>query len=379
MLTLAMRSLRRRTSAFAATFIVVFLGAVLVMAFASLADTGAAGTVSDTDREKLTTMASVVGGWGLILVAFAFGPVAPLTGLGVTVLAALAAAVLTSRRVAKMRVVEALSSAAEAKESGTRLGKIRIVVGVVFLGLGVELSVMGALAGPEGLDAMQFAGSADILFGIAMTFFAPTLMRWATALLAGPVQRFGGPSGYLAVLNLRRRTGRLAAVLTPVILFVGIAVGTLWMQVIQNEANVAAGMKTADDDAVRTLNYVVIGAIVLFACIMLINTLIAATTYRRREFGQQRLAGATSRQVLGMILLEGAVLIVAGLLFGTIAAMTTVVPMTYAKTGSWLPDPQPGLWLGVAAVAVTVILATLLATARRTLRIPAIDAVAGAS
>jgi len=453
MFGLAVRSVRRRATAFVATFLAVFLGAVLVMAFGALADTGAATGVSDLDQETLTTMAVVVGGWGLLLVAFAvtstltlsvhqramemallksagatpaqlrqmilgeagllavvgalvavpfgalsgrgllallkrtdqvseevayaFGPVALGTGLGVTILAALGAAVVTSRRVAAMRVTAALSSAAAAEPRPKRMGKARVIAGVVFFGISLQLSVMAALAGPEGFDAMQFAGSADIMFGLGLACFAPVLMRWTTTLLAGPILRFSGASGYLAVLNLRQRTAQLASALTPVILFVGIGVGTLWMQVIHNDTTPLSGV-SASEEAVETLNFVITGMIVLFACIMLINTLVAATTHRRREFGQQRLVGATHRQVLGMVAAENLVLIVAGLGFGTIAALPTVLPMSYAKTDSWLPDPEPGLWLGTAAVAVVVTLAASLGTARRVLRTPAIETVARA-
>jgi hypothetical protein len=273
-----------------------------------------------------------------------------------------------------MRVVEALSNAAQTTTGRAKLGVVRILGGVLFLGLGLQLSIMGALAGPEGLDSMQFVGSADILFGIGMAFFAPVLVRWSTALLAGPMRRFG-VEGYLAVLNLRQRTEQTASALTPVMLFVGITVGTLWMQVIQNDANVVSGAVAADDEAVATLNFVVTGMVVAFACTMLINSLIAATTYRRQEFGQQRLAGATRRQVMGMVALEGAVLIVAGLAYGTIAALITVLPISYAKTESMLPTPQPGIWFGTAAVA----LAALLGTARRVLRTPAVEAIPNAS
>ncbi|NGN63777.1 ABC transporter permease [Streptomyces sp. A7024] len=450
MFSLALQSLRRRMSAFAASFLAVFLGAVLVSAFGTLADTGAAAGVSDRDQETLISMSAVVGGWSLCLVAFAvtstlalsvrqratemallksvgatpaqlrrmilgeagilalagavlavpvgfqagrgllamlkstdqvaadvpftIGPVALLTGLGVTALAATAAALLTARRVAKMRVVEALSNADESSAAGGRLGRIRIAAGVLFLLGGLQMSVMGAVAGADGLESMQFAGSADILFGIGMAFFAPVLVGWATALLAGPLERFGGVSGYLAALNLRQRRAQLAAGLTPVMLFVGISAGTLWMQVIQNDATAAGATIAADDEAVETLNLVVTGMVVLFACIMLVNTLIAATAHRRREFGQQRLAGATRGQVLGMVALEGVVLTVAGLVFGSVAALTTVLPISYAKTGSWLPDAEPAIWLGTAAVAAAVTFAALLGTARRSLRTPSVEA-----
>ncbi|MDQ7908784.1 ABC transporter permease [Phytohabitans sp. ZYX-F-186] len=454
MFMLAVRSLRRRVAAFTATFLAAFLGAVLVMAFGSLSDTGAAEGVAETDRQTLSTMSTVVGGWSLVLVAFAvtstltlsvrqratemallkcvgatpaqlrrmvlgealllalagalvaipagaltgrallallkstdqvadgvpfaYGPVALGAGIGVTVLGAAGAAFLTARRVARMRAVAALGSAADAGTGGGRLGKGRIILSALFLAGGVQLGVMAATAGPEGFDSMQFAGSADILFGIGLAGLAPMLVRGASAALARPVRRFGGASGYLAVLNLRQRTAQLAAALTPVILFVGIGVGTLWMQAIQNDTS-AGAVPTTQEDAIETLNFVVTGMIVLFTCIMLINTLVAATTYRRREFGQQRLAGATRRQVLGMVVLEGAVLTVAGLVCGTIAALPTVLPFSYAKTDDWLPDPEYGIWLGTVAVAVTVTMAALVGTARRTLRTPAVEAVSVAS
>ena len=70
MTALAVRSLRHRTAAFAASFLTMLLGAAILMAFASMLDTSAGSGVSASDRETLTTMAVVVGGWGLLIVAF---------------------------------------------------------------------------------------------------------------------------------------------------------------------------------------------------------------------------------------------------------------------------------------------------------------------
>ena len=66
---LAMASLRHRRTACAATFVSVLLGAVLIGAFATLAQT-ATGDVSDADAETLTIMGLVVGAWGSLIVLF---------------------------------------------------------------------------------------------------------------------------------------------------------------------------------------------------------------------------------------------------------------------------------------------------------------------
>lgn len=66
---LALRSLRHRPAAFAATFASVFLGTALIAAFATLLQTGG-GDVPAADAETLTIMGAVVGGWGALIVLF---------------------------------------------------------------------------------------------------------------------------------------------------------------------------------------------------------------------------------------------------------------------------------------------------------------------
>jgi putative ABC transport system permease protein len=115
---------------------------------------------------------------------------------------------------------------------------------------------------------------------------------------------------------------------------------------------------------------------VVFVCVMLVNSLYAATTYRAREFGGQRLAGATPGQVLRTVGAETAILTVTGVLSGTVAALAGIVPFTMVRTDSVLPHQGLGIWLAVVAVAATVTLGTSLVTARRVLRTPAVEAVA---
>src|SRR5262249_13554464 len=176
-----------------------------------------------------------------------------------------------------------------------------IVAACVFLALGVYLAVLTVtVMRDKATDAMSTAGSADRLAAIGVALPRPALIRKVIAIAAVPLERRGGASGPLAGQNLPRGANQMATALMPIILFTGISVGTLCMQSTENA--VTAGVaKTADQKNIETLNLVVIAMIALFAAIMLINTLIAATTHRRREFAQQRLAGATPVQVLRVV------------------------------------------------------------------------------
>ena len=87
-----------------------------------------------------------------------------------------------------------------------------------------------------------------------------------------------------------------------------------------------------------------------------------------------RLVGSTRRQVLTTVLLESLVLLVTGLVFGTIASLVTIVPYSITRTDSAWPSSGPGIWLGVAATAIVVTLEASLGTARRLLRVPAAEA-----
>ncbi|WP_031038325.1 FtsX-like permease family protein, partial [Streptomyces sp. NRRL WC-3774] len=71
MFMLAMRSIRQRPGRFLATLLAAFLGAGIIMTFNSLYDTAAQPGVDAVSSDTLTTSASVVGGYGTLLVFFA--------------------------------------------------------------------------------------------------------------------------------------------------------------------------------------------------------------------------------------------------------------------------------------------------------------------
>ncbi|MFF5260965.1 FtsX-like permease family protein [Actinomadura viridis] len=449
MIGTALRSLRARAGGLVASFLAMFLGATILMCFASMLDTARESGATGAARETLVIMASVVGGWGLMLVilavtstltlsvrqraeeiallrsigatparigrmvvgeaaglavaawalaivpgllagrallsmlhstgqvpesvAHAFGPAAPAMGLGITLLSAVAAAMITVRRTVRGPVTESL---AETAVDPGRMSRKRVAGGIVFLLLAVDLAVVTCTAmRNEGEAAMATAGQADILAALGLALLGPWLIRRTAGALARPLGRLG-VAGDLAVSTLLRRSGRMAAVAMPIILFTGIATGTLYMQRIEKDATAAAGLTaTVEQKNIETLNLVVIGMILVFTAVMLVNTLIAATAYRRREFGQQRLAGATPGQVLGAVALEGTLLTGIGLVCGTFAAAFTVVPFSVVRAERVVPDLGPGILAGVAAVSAVLTMATALGAARRAVRVRAVEAV----
>jgi putative ABC transport system permease protein len=436
MFTLAMRSIRQRPGRFLATLLSAFLGAAIIMTFNSMHDTAARSGVDPVSAETLTTAASVVGGYGTLLVFFAvastltvnvrqrtaelellrcsgatpgqlkrmvvgeavavalvgavlaigpamlggqamlevfqdsgqvarsvdhsFGPVALLSGVGVTLLAAAGAAFLAVRRATRRH---------------GRRGRARTLSAYAALltGAAAVCSTFALSATDGALMAAPAYGA--ILLSVGFALLSPRLLR-------GVLDRLplSGASGWLAVRNLRRRADHLAGILMSLILFTAVATATLYMQAVESDAVEASALtKSVDAKNLETLNLTVVGIIVVFVCVMLVNSLYAATTYRSREFGQQRLAGATPGQVLGTVGVEGLILTATGLFFGTVAALAGIIPFTVVRTDSVLPDQGLGIWFAVVSVAAAATLGTSLATARRVLRTPAVGAVAVAA
>ncbi|GAA3388800.1 FtsX-like permease family protein [Cryptosporangium minutisporangium] len=297
---------------------------------------------------------------------YVFGPIGLGAGFAITVIASVGAAFLAVRR--------GLWSAAGTRSSR---GRLRQVAGVVALlaGAGAVSATFAMQATDTALMAAPAYGA--ILLSIGLAVFSPLLLRALLAVAERPLRRVLGAGGHLAVLNLRRRADELAGILMPLVVFVGMATATLYLQAVESDAIESSGVtKSVEDKNLETLNVVVVGIIAAFSCLMLVNALYAATSYRRQEFGQQRLAGATPGQVLRMVGGEAAVLSLAGVLFGTTAGVAGILSFTLVRTDALRPDVGPGIWLGIVAIAAVATLATSLGTAIRTLRAPAISTVA---
>lgn len=436
MFVLALRSIRQRPGRFLATLLSAFLGAAIIMVFNSMHDTAGQDGVDPVSSETLGTAAGVVGGYGTLLVFFAvastltvnvrqraaelellrcsgatpaqikrmvvgeavavalvgaalaigpamlggrallemfqdggqvarsveysFGPIALLSGVHITLLASAGAAFLAVRRVTR--------------GSGERAGARRLLTyAALVTGAAGTCSTFLLSATDEGLMAPPAYGA--ILLSVGFALLSPRLLR-------GVLDRLplSGASGWLAVRNLRERAGHLAGILMSLILFTAVSTATVTMQAVESDAVRASGLvKSVDAKNLETLNLTVVGIIAVFVCVMLVNSLYAATTYRSREFGQQRLAGATPGQVLGVVGAESGILTLTGVFFGTVAALAGVVPFTVVRTDAVLPDQFLGVWLAMVSVSAAVTLGTSLVTARRVLRTPAVGAVAQAA
>jgi putative ABC transport system permease protein len=300
-----------------------------------------------------------------------FGAMALSVGLGITFTAAVLAAIMAARRTAGVTARQAMLTVTE----NPRMSKKRVVTGLVVLLAGINCGVLTATAGRDwGLEGMAVAGQAVILSSIGLAVLSPALARAAVAVAGGPLRVLTGVGGYLTVLHVRQRTRQFADGLIAVILFTGIATGTLYVQAIENSATGIA--KSLDHKSVETLNFVVVGMIALFAAVMLVNNLVAAIIHRRAEFGQQRLVGSTPPQVLGMVSVEGVLLALVGILLGSVAAVAAIVPYSIARTGSAMPNESILIYVAIVSIAAFLTMATSLGAARRAISTPAIQAVA---
>ncbi|WP_414170767.1 ABC transporter permease [Streptoverticillium reticulum] len=155
-----------------------------------------------------------------------------------------------------------------------------------------------------------------------------------------------------------------------------------------NPAALAAalpGLKVSGRDAVTaayardnrtqaSVNYLVIGMLVAYTALSVVNTTAVAVGNRRKEFALHRLTGATRGQVLRMMAVEGGLATAVGLLLGTVAAGTTLVPFSLAAGGTGWPSGPVSVYLTVVAAAAAVVLAATLIPTWAALRARPVEA-----
>lgn len=446
MLRLVLASVRHRRGGIVATALSVFLGAAVLMAFASMLDTANSSSVSAADRETLTVIATVVGGWGVLVVASAvittqsvaarqrapelallrslgatpgqvtrlitveaavvsavgillaipiglgagalllrifrhthqiaqgvgyhFGGMALMIGAYGTLFVAVVATWLSVRRAGRRRVQDAMASAALGAQ---RMSGLRVVGGLVLVGAGLCCAALTAtVLDGKAIQTQGTAAEAAILSSLGCALLAPALLR-IVATVVGPVLRLlGRGPAQLGVLDLRRRGTRAAAPVMPIVVCTAIAYGTLSMQAIWGSTH---RLVSTDDKSIATLNYVVVGMIVVFAAVMLVNLIVVDTTNRRREFAQLRLAGATPAQIVRMVTCQDVLLLATGLAFGTLAAVLTVIPYSVCVDHRPLPSSLIWLYVGVIGSVTILTMSSSLTAVRRTGRTAAIAVV----
>jgi len=161
----------------------------------------------------------------------------PLVAVAATLLIAAVAAWVGSVRSSRVRPSQALAETAVERR---RPGAPRLLLGVVALAGGVTLCVVSARA--TGDDAAGIAVGTVFTLVVAVAFLAPVLIR-LTAAVAGPLLRGFGAPGRLAAATTGSSAYRLAAVLSALVLAVGLG-GSLWF-VSASQQHVAAAQTRA--------------------------------------------------------------------------------------------------------------------------------------
>ncbi|MFF6780875.1 FtsX-like permease family protein [Streptomyces sp. NPDC012510] len=149
----------------------------------------------------------------------------PLAAVAVTLFGAWAAARIASRRVARIRPAEAL---AEARAERTRPAWGRLLAGLpVLAGGAVLVALLSILRTEPASTPVTFL--AVVVLSTSVALLGPFLVKAAAVLLTGPL-RLTGPGGRLATANLRGNAARMASVVTPLTLLIGMTCTVLFVQ-----------------------------------------------------------------------------------------------------------------------------------------------------
>lgn len=104
------------------------------------------------------------------------------------------------------------------------------------------------------------------------------------------------------------------------------------------------------------VNYLAMGLILAFTAIAVVNTLAMSVSERIREFAMLRLAGASRRQVLGMLRTEALSVLLIGTALGSGIALAVLTAFSVGMTGSAAPSVAPLVYVSVLAVAALLAL-----------------------
>jgi predicted permease len=114
------------------------------------------------------------------------------------------------------------------------------------------------------------------------------------------------------------------------------------------------------------------GLALLLACVGIFGVMAYSVTQRTHEFGIRMALGAQQRDVLGMVLAQGARLMIAGVLLGWIAAYSLTRVMSGLLYGVRASDPWT--FAGVSALLAVVTIAACVLPARRATKVDPIEA-----
>ncbi|MFD7866406.1 FtsX-like permease family protein [Streptomyces sp. NPDC059783] len=285
-----------------------------------------------------------------------------------------AATAVAARRISRIPPAAALTASATEQ---ARTGVPRLLVGLVAVAGGALLLRLAATRPAQDLDkAGQAAllGSLALLVALALT--GPLTARLPAAVLGAPLRVLSPGTGWLADAHLRGYARRLSSAVVPVALLVGLS-GTMtaMTHTAKRASDADTGSVTSATDV--WLRQGELAMLMCFAAVSTVNTLVAVTADRRREFALLRLAGATRPQVMRMLAAEAAVTTVVGVLLGGAVAAAATAAYGTAVTGSALPSVPEAACGWIVAGAAVLTLPGILASGAWAVRGPAADVAGG--
>ncbi|WP_030395456.1 FtsX-like permease family protein [Kitasatospora purpeofusca] len=304
-------------------------------------------------------------------------PVPMLVALGVVLLVGLAASAAAARRISRIAPAAALTASST---EHARTGVLRLLAGAGALAGGVLLLRLSATRPADQVDkAGQAALLASLVLLVAVALAGPFAARVLAAVLGGPLRVLAPGAGWLADANLRGYARRLSSAVVPVALLVGLS-GTMSIMTFTAGRTAAAAGGTASSVTSATdiwLRQAELGMLVCFAAVSVVNTLVAVTADRRREFALLRLVGATRPQLLRMLSAEAVLTTAVGVVLGAAVAGAATSAFSAAVTGSAVP-PVPVATCGwIVAGAAALVLPGILVTGRWAVGGPAAQLVGG--
>jgi putative ABC transport system permease protein len=139
------------------------------------------------------------------------------------------------------------------------------------------------------------------------------------------------------------------------------------VQVI-SRAQAIAAQRAAVHQQSRSTTFLVLGIALAYSLIAVANTMVMASSGRRRELAALSLAGATTRQVIGYVAAESLVAVLLGAIVAAGAAACVLAVQRIALTGLIGAFPVSLPWLAAGAVAaacaVIGVLAATITSAR---------------
>lgn len=294
-----------------------------------------------------------------------------------------------SRRVLRVRPIEAISESVESdrEDLGRRRG--RNIASVVLVLLGAGLLATGVVVGLEHPEGVLIGLVGGVLSFTGVVLGAHVVMPPVLRLVG---RAFGGsPAARLAAENAVRSPERASRM--TIGLVIGVTLVTTFsvtmesyrailLAAMEAHPEVYAGVEDMLNVTVAVFA-VLIGFSALIAAIGLVNTLSLSVMQRTRELGLLRALGFERRQLRGMIVAEAAALTVAATATGLVLGFVYGWAGAQALLGGAQGEPAfvfPGIpWVMIGVLvgaAVVLTIAASIAPARRAMRVSPVVALA---